>query len=79
MLNVGGELAFLLNDINYNSKLDLLEKLRNFREALKQYPEEQKEIIRPILSVAIQTAFYISEYDLLKYKEFCKRSSDYGC
>ena len=35
MLNIGGELAFILQDIDYKSKQDLLEKLRGLRDSLR--------------------------------------------
>lgn len=72
MLNIGGELAFILQDIDYKSKQDLLEKLRGLRDSLRNYPEDQKRILKPILSVAIQQAFYSSEWELNRYKNFCE-------
>lgn len=71
MLNIGGELAFLMQDIDYKSKQDLLEKLRGLRDSLKDYTKEERHELRPILSVAIQQAFYISEWELMRYKKFC--------
>lgn len=71
MLNIGGELAFILQDIDYSSKQDLLTKLRAIRENLKNYNEEQKKIIKPILAVSIQQAFYSSNWELMNYKSFC--------
>ena len=71
MLNIGGELAFLLQDIDYKSKPDLLEKLRGLRDSLRDYTKEERQSLRPILSVAIQQAFYVSEWELMRYKKFC--------
>ena len=68
MLNIGGELAFVLQDIDYSSKKDLLDKLRAIRDDLKNY-DEKKEI-RPILAVSIQQAFYSSNWELMNYKDF---------
>lgn len=68
MLNIGGELAFVLQNIDYSSKKDLLDKLRAIRDDLKNY-DEKKEI-RPILAVSIQQAFYSSNWELMKYKDF---------
>ena len=64
MLNIGGELAFILQDIDYASN-------RAIREDLKNYDEEQKKIIKPILAVSIQQAFYSSNWELMNYKSFC--------
>ena len=78
MLNIGGELAFLLQDIDYNSKKDLLDRLRHVRTELRDYPEEDKTKLRPILAVSIQQAFYASEWELMRYKDFCKYRSEHG-
>ncbi|MGN0961421.1 MAG: hypothetical protein ACI4PF_04400 [Christensenellales bacterium] len=78
MLNIGGELAFILQDIDYKSKQDLLEKLRGLRDSLRNYPEQEKELLKPILSVAIQQAFYASEWELNRYKNFCDYRSKNG-
>ncbi len=78
MLNIGGELAFVLQDIDYNSKKDLLDRLRNIREDLRDYPKEEKNNLRPILAVSIQQAFYASEWELMRYKNFCKYRSEHG-
>ena len=78
MLNIGGELAFLLQDIDYKSKPDLLEKLRDLRDSLRNYTKEERQSLRPILSVAIQQAFYISEWELMRYKKFCDYRRENG-
>ncbi len=70
MLNIGGELAFILQDIDYSSKKDLLEKLRAIRSDLKNYTQAEKEAIQPILAVTIQQAFYASGWELMRYKDF---------
>ena len=74
MLNIGGELAFILQDIDYSSKQDLLDKLRTMRYELKDSKEE-KQNIRPILAVAIQQAFYFSEWELMNYKKFIDKKN----
>lgn len=67
-MNIGGELILLLKDIEYSTKQELLEKLRIMRNDLKTYPKKERKQIRPLLTVAIQQAFYASEYDLLRVK-----------
>lgn len=78
MLNIGGELASILQDVDYSSKQELLEKLRKMRKELKGYPKEARNSIRPILAVAIQEAFYADELELLSYKEFIIRGNVNG-
>ena len=75
MLNIGGELAFILQDIDYSSKQDLLDKLRTLRDELKEYPKDEKQNIRPILAVAIQQAFYFSEWELMNYKKIIDKKN----
>lgn len=75
-MNIGGELAFILQDINFSSKQDLLTKLRTLRESLKEYTPEERQSIRPILAVSIQQAFYISDWELMRYKEYLSKRSD---
>ncbi len=66
---IGGELLSLLKDIDYNSKQELLDKLRAMRDDLKNYPKRERRKIKSFLHVAIQQAFYTSEYALLQYKK----------
>lgn len=70
MLNIGGELAFVLQDIDYFSKKDLLDKLRKIRDDLKNYDDKDKKEIKPILAVSIQQAFYANNWELMRYKTF---------
>ena len=66
---IGGELLSLLKDIDYNSKQELLDKLRAMRDDLKNYPKRERRKIKSFLHVAIQQAFYTSEYALMQYKK----------
>ena len=77
MLNIGGELAFVLADIEYSSKQDLLTKLRVLRDDLKNYAPEDRNLIKPILAVSVQQAFYITNWELMRYKEFLSIRSVY--
>ena len=77
MLNIGGELAFVLSDIEYSSKQDLLTKLRALRDDLKNYAPEDRKLIKPILAVSVQQAFYITNWELMRYKEFLSKRSEY--
>lgn len=66
---IGGELLSLLKDIDYNTKQELLDKLRIMRDDLKTYPKRERRKIKSFLHVAIQQAYYTSEYILLQYKK----------
>ena len=78
MLNIGGELASILQYIDYSSKQDLLEKLRKLRDDLKDYPKDKRDRIKPMLAVAIQQAFYFSEWELMNYKKFIEKKNEDG-
>lgn len=77
-MNVGGELTALLKAIDFDTKQELLNKLRTLRNEVKKYSKEEKKIIMPHLSVAIQQAFYTSEWELIHFKKFLEQRSDYG-
>ena len=66
-MRLGGELSFLLTDIDYSSKQELLDKLRTMRDGLQEVPKEDRLKVRPNLAVSIQQAFYASEYELLRF------------
>ena len=66
---IGGELLSLLKDIDYNSKQELLDKLRAMRDDLKNYPKRERRKIKSFLHVAIQQTFYTTEYALMQYKK----------
>ena len=68
-MRLGGELSFLLTDIDYSSKKELLDKLRAMRDGLQEVPKEERLKVRPNLAVSIQQAFYASEYELLRFKK----------
>lgn len=69
-MGIGGELTSLIKTIDYSSKPELLEKLRFLRDEVKKYPKLERKQIMPHLAVAIQQAFYSSEWELLNYKKF---------
>lgn len=73
-MRLGGELAFLLTDIEYESKRELLDKLRLMRDNLQNYPKDERIKIKPILAVSIQQAFYTSEWELLRFKKLSNKS-----
>ncbi len=75
---IGGELSSLLRDIDYSTKKELLQILRKKRRELQKYSKRDKKQIRPLLNIAIQQAFYTSEYDLLQFKKVNKNRTNYA-
>lgn len=69
-MGIGGELTSLIRVIDFSSKKELLDKLRQLREELRTYHKKERQQIMPHLAVAIQQAFYSSEWELLNYKKF---------
>lgn len=76
MLNIGGELSFILKDIDYLSKKELMSKLKDYKKGLKGYKEEKKKELLEILEISIQEAKFLKEKELLNYKIFCERRSN---
>ena len=77
-MSIGGELIILLKEIDYDSKKELLDKLREMRSELKTYPKAERRLIKPLLNVALQQAYYTSEFDLLKVKRHIVKRNTYG-
>lgn len=77
-MKLGGELAFILGDIDYSSKSELLDKLRECRDKLQEYPKEERVKLKPYLAISIQQAFYTSEYELLRFKKLSKTRGENG-
>lgn len=70
MLRISGELAFLIKDMTYTSKQDLLNQLREMRQELGGYSPVERKAIKPYLAIAIQQAFYSSEHELMRYMKY---------
>lgn len=73
-----GELVFLIKDMEFTSKGDLLEKLKKIRGEIKHYPEEESKQLRPIFKVALQQAYNTSEWELMRFKERCDFRRKHG-
>jgi hypothetical protein len=76
MLNIGGELSFILKDIDYSSKKELMSKLKDYKKGLKGYTKEEKKVLVETLEISIQEARFLKEKELLNYKVFCERSNN---
>ena len=75
-MKLGGELAFILGDIDYSSKPELLDKLRECRNKLQDYPKDIRVKLKPYLAISVQQAFYTSEYELLRFKRLSKKGGN---
>lgn len=70
MLNMGGELVYVIQDIDFKDKKDLLDILRAKRKELVNSTIKDKEIIFNMLTVAIQQVFYLNDFELNRYKKY---------
>ena len=61
---------YLNDELNYSEKT-----VKTYIESLKEYTPEERQSIRPILAVSIQQAFYISDWELMRYKEYLSKRS----
>lgn len=64
-----GEIVSFIESIEFNSKAELLGKLRIMRENTVRLSPADRRIIKQMLGVAIQQVFHAPEAELLNYKK----------
>lgn len=67
---INGEIVPIIEAIDYQSKDELLQKLRNMRDDTVRLAPEDRRVVKQMLGVAIQEVCYTSEYELLRYKRY---------
>lgn len=67
---INGEIVPIIEAIDFQSKSELLEKLRNMREDTVRLSPEDRRVIKQMIGIAIQEVCYTSEYELLRYKRY---------
>lgn len=72
MLNMSGEVLAFINEIDFKSKRDLIDKLRDMRENVNNYEPSKRNTIKQMLGVAIQQVFRCQKEELDKYIQFKK-------
>lgn len=65
-----GEIVPIIEAIDYASKDELLQKLRDMREATIRLSPSDRRIVKQMLGIAIQEVCYTSEYELLRFKGY---------
>jgi len=73
---MSGEIISFLDILEFKSKKELLDKLREIRESTINMDPHEREIIRKMLSVAVQEVYYTGEQKLLKYKNFSSKQKN---
>lgn len=74
MLRISGEVLTFLNEIDYSSKQELLQKLRNMREKISHYEPNRRNTLKQLLGIAIQQVYRCSEKELQRFNDFKKYS-----
>ena len=67
---INGEIVPIIEAIDYASKDELLEKLRNMRNDTVRLTPEDRRVVKQMIGIAIQEVCYTSEYELLRYKRY---------
>lgn len=70
---MGGELKTLLEILDFQSKDELLSKLRELRNSAVIVAAEHRAPLKEMIGVAIQQTYYSSERNLLHYKSFLNK------
>ncbi len=70
---MGGELKLLLEIIDFQSKDELLAKLRELRNSAVRIASEHRMPLKEMIGIAIQQIYYSSERNLLHYKAFLNK------
>ncbi len=73
MLRISGEIFTFINELDYHSKQDLLQTLRNMRDDLSHYEPYKRNTLKQMVGIAIQQVYRCSEGELNCYKSFKKK------
>lgn len=71
MLRINGEIISFLNDFDFESKEQLMEKLRLSRKTPTLAQNCKYEQFYDIVGVAIQQAYYTNPNQIMRYKNYC--------
>jgi hypothetical protein len=66
---MSGEIGSFIESIEFNSKAELLSKLRKMRENTVRLSPADRRIVKQMLGVAIQQVYHAPEAELLAYKK----------
>jgi len=65
---MSGEIANFIESIEFNSKAELLTKLRTMRENTVRLSPTDRRIVKQMLGVAIQQVYHAPEAQIMAYK-----------
>ncbi|MCM1556927.1 MAG: hypothetical protein NC087_05275 [Anaeroplasma bactoclasticum] len=78
MLRINGEITTFLDDIEFATKEELMEKLRNLRKAPNLASNTDYQDFYNIIGVAIQQAYYTNPKQIERYKKYCEYRKSTG-
>lgn len=67
---LSGEMMSILENFEFESKQELLSKLKKLRFETKSLSSTSKQEILQILTIAIQQIYYADEKQIVNYKKF---------
>jgi len=70
---INGEMTFLLDNMEYKSRDELLKTLRAMRDDTIKFEGEQRFVLKQLIGVGIQQIMRTPEKLLLDYKKFKTR------
>lgn len=78
MLRINGEITTFLDDIEFETKEQLMQKLRELRKTPNLASNTNYQDFYNIVGVAIQQAYYTNPKQLERYKKYCEFRKNTG-
>ncbi|MEG1752212.1 MAG: hypothetical protein RR247_04095 [Clostridia bacterium] len=78
MLRINGEITNLISDLEFNSKEELMDKLRLLRKLQVNTQNTSASEYYQMLGTAIQQAFYTNPNQIMRYKNYCEFRKNTG-
>ena len=70
---VSGELMTVIDFVDFKNKNELLFKLRELRDKTLKFSPKKRAVIKQIIGISIQEAYFAKEEDLIAYKDFLNK------
>ena len=78
MLRINGEITTFIDDLEFENKEQLMEKLRAFRKTPNLAPNVSYDDFYSIIGTAIQQAYYTNPKQIERYKNYCNYRKSTG-
>lgn len=70
---ISGELMTIIAFVEFKNKNELLLKLRELRDKTLKFSPRKRAVIKQMIGISIQEAYFAKEEDLIAYKEFLNK------